>query len=614
VKIFKSIQARLFVSFTAFIVPLIITFGILSYTYISASTTKELSQNELRAANNTISILDLKIKDMDRISLDVTLSKDVTKNINLLNEPSSPSDELEALRSVSDSLYSFIGPLTSVRNINIFNEKLFINEGIISLYPLNSIVKEIYNSENIKAAIALNGNKYITFPHVDPWSSSGDVIISLNRLFKDIYTIPDPVIIEIQQYYYVFKQAIESNFSSSGNKTLMVFDQTGNVIYPIDKTATQNDISYYYKTIQDKNGNGTFSRLNPTSNNRDFITYSYSEYSGWIVVIAEDEKVMLSSINSIKSLTLTSVVIAIILMLIISLFISKRLSDPIKRMHTAIDNIRLDNLTKHDLSKENIQVNELENLYAAFVDMCSRLKVSINESIQSRSRESKAQLLALQSQMNPHFLYNTLSSIGAVSEETGQLFVSKMCKQLADMLRYISTGVNEGVTLKEEIEHSTCYLDLMKMRYENRLTWKLDVDETSMNVLLPKLTIQPLIENGINHGLTYSKKPWEISISCKCVNHRCIIKVSDNGIGFDPDLLNKLSADMEQYSKDLEAGNETSGLKIGGMGIINIYARLRLVFKDHMKFSIISTADTGSKIVIEIPMNSDRKEYYNGKI
>ena len=599
---FKSIHAKLFLNLTLFITPVIIILGISIYYYISTTAQKELLDNESLAVVNISSLLDTELMIMDNISNQVVFSNIIKDNLNkLTNYPLTSSDEVSTSRLIYDTLFSLIGPSFPIEQITIFNDAYFIDAGLKFSRPSADKLRQVYDSNVINQTIGQDGGKYISPTHDDIWDDRSSKSVSIMRLFQGVNPPSSPFIIEVKQKYDAFAKIVSLHASKSDNR-MIVFDGQGEIVYPQEeiKEPLSNEILYYYDIVKGKSGEGTFIVKNPKSTDDCFITYNRSDYSGWVVVSVIDEKSLLSSLTPITTFTVIGVFITLAIITIISYMISKKLSMPIKVMQKTFDNINLDTLGSHNFTMEAPEIYELQKLYSAFTNMCRHLKISINEAIQARSRESKAMLLALQSQMNPHFIYNTITTIAAISEEKGQADISAICKQLTDMLRYISTESSKGVTVKEELDQTERYLNLIKMRFESRFIWEINTNSSVFAVILPKLTIQPLVENCVQHGLMKTSAPWKVCVSAFLEDQECRISVKDNGYGFSSEILDRLKKQMEQYSKDLNEGNETPSLQIGGMGLINIYARLKLLFKEAVSFDIYSEKDAGTEVVIRI--------------
>ncbi len=245
------------------------------------------------------------------------------------------------------------------------------------------------------------------------------------------------------------------------------------------------------------------------------------------------------------------------------------IAKPLHTLSKDISGISLHNIS-HVLTspKRDYSVEELQQLDAAYRQMLVRINKSI-------SFEMKAYLRALQSQMNPHFLYNMLSAIVESGEEENSPRTVAMCMKLTEMMRYIADYNNDRVTFECELQHARNYLDLMKERYENRFTYAIRADEDALSILVPKLVVQPLAENCFKHGFSASRPPWRIDIDLRRIGSGWELTVQDNGVGITQIKINEIHQRILSFEKDMSGSFES--LKADGMGLINSILRLTLL-------------------------------------
>lgn len=214
---------------------------------------------------------------------------------------------------------------------------------------------------------------------------------------------------------------------------------------------------------------------------------------------------------------------------------------------------------------------ELEELNQEFADMNVNLKKSMNELLDSRAQELKSRNLALQSQINPHFYYNTLASIIVLAEKDQKEEVITICRNLTRMMRYITGTSNAPVTLREEMDYVRKYLYCMKIRFQENLNYSIDVDDSILDIPVPKLIIQPIVENALKYG-TDCKPPWDISICSVITEDAWQIEVEDSGSGFSEEALALIR-------ERIRIADEKPGLpelNIDGLGLLNVYIRWHL--------------------------------------
>lgn len=243
-------------------------------------------------------------------------------------------------------------------------------------------------------------------------------------------------------------------------------------------------------------------------------------------------------------------------------------------------------------SPNNIEIFELEE---TFNRLMLRLRDSTRNEIALHESTLQAQLKALQMQINPHFIYNTLNIISAHSVESENWEIFDICDQFAQLMRYSTDSRSESATLAEEINNARNYLLLAKARYEEELEFSIDVPETLYELTIPKLTLQPLIENALTHGYDGHNTKRFLSITGFVQDRELILEIRDNGTGFAPEVLERLQSrirDIEEGNGQLlEAGNH--------IGLTNTCLRLHYYSRGSMHISIRN--DNGAVVLLTMP-------------
>lgn len=223
----------------------------------------------------------------------------------------------------------------------------------------------------------------------------------------------------------------------------------------------------------------------------------------------------------------------------------------------------------------------------------------------------QAQYLALQNQINPHFLYNTLESIRGEALIAGLDSVADMTEALAKFFRYTITKVENLVSVEEELDNCETYFGIQKYRFGDRLNLHVEYDESEyekiMNCRIPKLTLQPILENSIIHGTELKLEAGNICIHFECTQDRLVIRISDDGVGMDEETLEKLNRKLGRAHDSLGTEDE----KKGGIALANVNNRIHLIFGDEYGMHVYSVPENGTDVEISIPltfMDGDRKE------
>ena len=215
------------------------------------------------------------------------------------------------------------------------------------------------------------------------------------------------------------------------------------------------------------------------------------------------------------------------IVMLITYKISKQISKPIHEMCRNVEKIDLEQGIHYEVVDTGI--DELEFLSDSLKQMSSQLGVSLERIITLKDYETHAKMLALQAQMHPHFLFNTLTTIGTMAEESGNEKVAAMCMNLTQMFRYIASEDSKGVKMFEEIRHVERYVDIMKERFPEAVV-EIDIPLEDLGCVIPKLTIQPLVENAFKY--CNRKKPWISVKGSRIPDGRWQVEVQDNGPGF----------------------------------------------------------------------------------
>jgi len=257
------------------------------------------------------------------------------------------------------------------------------------------------------------------------------------------------------------------------------------------------------------------------------------------------------------------------------------------------DGTSLQALSTDVTSPRDQETHELEQV---FNKLMTRLRESANNELSLREGTLQAQLKALQTQINPHFVYNTLNIISAKSMESGNYDVIEICDQFAQMLRYSTDTRSRTATMAEEIENVRNYLLLAKARYEENLEYVINVPENLSTVTVPKLTLQPIVENALNHGFDGINVQRTLSITGEIKNQQLLLVIRDNGTGFSPDTLERL----QKRLREIEAGQVSIDETAGHIGLTNTC--LRLYYYSHGAMHISLHNDHGAVVSLSMPM------------
>jgi two-component system sensor histidine kinase YesM len=253
---------------------------------------------------------------------------------------------------------------------------------------------------------------------------------------------------------------------------------------------------------------------------------------------------------------------------------------------------------KGNFEQANVEIeqgNEIGTLGSSFNIMTNKIHQLMKQNTAVQEEKRKSDLKALRSQINPHFLYNTLDSIIWMAEGEKSKDVVLMTSELAKLLRQSISNDNERIPLEKEIEYTRSYLSIQKMRYRDKLDYEIIVEDRIRKEKVINLILQPLVENAIYHGIKYKGSKGKITIKGWGEDDNIFIRVSDDGIGMDTETLNQTM----KKAKERDRTDESE--KSGGVGVQNVNTRLRLYYGEKYGLHFESTLGEGTEVTIKIP-------------
>jgi two-component system sensor histidine kinase YesM len=297
-------------------------------------------------------------------------------------------------------------------------------------------------------------------------------------------------------------------------------------------------------------------------------------------------------------------ILYLVLMFAVSVFsvlaawaISRSIYIPIQKLHDMTTTI-----TRNDLQALVTQdnVDEITELGMSFNIMVGRVRELLDAKVKEQENLKKAELRALQAQINPHFLYNTLDTIIWMTESKKTDEVIEIVRALSSFFRLSLSKGRDWITIGEEVERTRSYLIIQKMRYRDILDYRIEVDEGVASNSVLKLILQPLVENALYHGIKNKRQGGTLVVRAKQQNEKeVLLQVEDNGIGFTPEKLAQLREELNDDSGDI--------MLESGFGIGNVNKRIRLYYGNQYGVSIKSNFQAGTCVSIVIPARRDEE-------
>jgi len=538
-------------------------------------------------------------------SLNATIIEENSGIVGQLGE--SVDSYLRNAMKISDSIYYNV-----IKNTDISNDD--IKKGMNLIYVNNdNMIDDIAlisgKGELIESMPALrlkdNSNvlekdffkksmaesEYINFsmPHIrdlfDRNESSYSWVISLSRAVEVTDEGKATQALLLINLNYMYFEEIFSNVNLGNGGYVYLTNDSGDIIWH----PKQNEIysgrfkedNKYAATLKDGITVENLGGKNITLNVRTI------GYTGWKLVGVTPSAAL--GVDGIKFRFFVLFVADLFLFLLamINAFISDKISNPIKRLDGSVREIESGNLDVEIVPSGSYEV---EHLGKSIKNMLGRIKVLMSDLVAEHNAKRKSEFDTLQSQINPHFLYNTLDIIVWMIENENSDKAVNIVTALAKFFRISLSKGKNIITVKDEVEHVRNYLMIQNMRFKNRFEYSIDVDEEVLSYSSLKLMLQPLVENAIYHGMEFMDGDGEIDVKVFKEDDSLYFMITDNGLGMSEDMVETL------LSKDFVPSKKGSGI-----GVKNVNERIKLYFGSEYGLKVESEPDEGTKITIHLP-------------
>jgi two-component system, sensor histidine kinase YesM len=266
---------------------------------------------------------------------------------------------------------------------------------------------------------------------------------------------------------------------------------------------------------------------------------------------------------------------------------------PIKKLHDVTTTI-----TKNDLQAlvTSHNVDEITELGMSFNIMIGKIRQMLQSKIKEQETLKKAELKALQAQINPHFLYNTLDTIVWMAQANKTSQVIDIVQALSNFFRIALSKGQDWITIDQEIEHIRCYLTIQKLRYQDILDYKIEVDDVILSGTILKLTLQPLVENALYHGIKNKRGGGTIIIRARCAERdQVMLEIIDDGVGFTPYKLSRIQSSLADEMSEIKFSDS-------GFGLENVHKRIQLYYGKQYGLTVQSKYQEGTRVTVTIPL------------
>ena len=575
---FSSIQSVIFATVAVLVLSAVVIVTGVSMKFTNTSifeNSSEYTHTIIQQMNQTI---DSYIDYMENIAYLISSNEDVQDY--LFDE----EIDNEGRYRILNQFQTILDSRSDIRNVGIIskNGRMLINDGSKSVnQDLDLNTQEWYAT-----ALEKPNGPILTSSHVQhiisgerPW------VITLSRGIRDRSGSGEKegVFFIDLNYSAISGLCDQSTVGTKGYA--FILDAKGNIVYHPQQQQLYNElqtenISLIMDTDED-------TVLTGTGNDGKLYSISRSEKTGWTVVDCTNVKELLSKSRQAQSVYVLTAIRLVIVALLFSRLMARSITLPIQKLRDSMKKVQEGDFSVSDVVVDS--KNEIGSLTKSFDVMTHRIHELMEQNVHEQEEKRKSELKALQSKINPHFLYNTLDSIIWMAEGKKNEEVVLMTASLARLLRQSISNEDEVVPIANEVEYARGYLTIQKMRYKDKLEFQIEVDSSILYIPLIKLVLQPIIENAIYHGLKYKESKGLLIVKGFMKDGNAVLQVIDDGVGMDEETL--------AHIYDKHKVNYHSN----GVGVYNVQKRLKLYYGEDYGITYTSELGKGTTATITIP-------------
>ncbi|MGN7941578.1 cache domain-containing sensor histidine kinase [Virgibacillus sp. 6R] len=548
-------------------------FTIVGFQYAFKSYDEQIYRKSSQVLIMSSNQIEDELKNIEELSFNILKDNTLQTNLMKSKEEITNYEQYQIESEIWEKLTSYIGNEKYIQSIYLFDQ--YGREYRAGRDNSEKIDK--YKSKLFKKSIAGDGsNVWVSF------EDSSNLIYSTRQIkaYKNLsFELLATLVIEVNLDEIVKELPREWDGQEGG----IIISNSERPFY------LENSILNYEQLIFPiKNSQGYL--IKKEKGRTFFITYSKSPYADWTYWNIIPFGAMFAKVTAMKYIVIIIFLLLYSGAIFLAIKFSKHITNPIEKLVSSMKSVQKGdfNIPESIKSNEYNFHNEVAILHNNFYMMIDRINELIKENYEKQLLIKDTEFKALQSQINPHFLYNTLESINWLAKINNQQKISNMVESLGYLLRNAISIKEDVITVREELEIVKHYVTIQKFRFEDRLNFEIEINEQEMDCIVPKLVVQPLVENSINYALETMIECCQIKVIVKKVKNDLHIIVEDNGIGMDKDHLENVMKG-EYKSK----GN--------GIGLKNIESRIKFVFGQEYGLTVESKLNVGTKVILVIP-------------
>ena len=586
----NSFLRRLLISFLIIaVIPLM--FIVLIYFHNTVRTANQSATQRLEAAADQVQTqLDALLDTMSYISASLVSNENFIYAVELLSDADTGMRQQDYYSRIYSELCAYAW-FSSMHNVTFFNDEGFV----VTSHRYNMDYNYTYRmTEQERRAISWydrvqnNYGRALVIPVQESRiPANGRSYLSVVRAIRNPGRNIGYLSVDIEEEDLGGLLKMEGTM----NPELLILSGDGTILYksegfPADREAEPPDL---------------------TALEKDFFVVCRSNKLDTRVYLSLPRKLVYREVyNSLFMLGLQTFFLLCLTCLVVLIFI-KDLSRPLMALRREMDETTLSNLQDHGNEKLFNRFEEIAYLYRQFHEMRERLDIMVQQEMENKTMYLEERMNYLQSQINPHFLHNTLNVIGIMGSENGAPQVQDACLQLSSLLHYsIADKADANATLEEEMQNIRDYLNLMQLRYEHKLQYQIEYDPRLNTLRMPRLVMEPFVENVFAHAYGPKHRTVHVRITGTIREDRWYVTIEDDGQGISREQLQQMREHIRESCRQIRSGKRRN--RKYGIGVENTIMRLHLFYGDAFRYELESEENAGFRIRLSADIEKEEND------
>jgi len=576
-----TIHRKILIGFLTVICICVASITTIAYRQISTIVENKISLYNQQVVNKSLDNVEFYLQDVGELAKNISVDDLVLDNIHAI-QVNVQDNKARQLLDNTVKKYQFLK--SYITDISLFEEDHQV------VYSFDYDYKNVFFDDQwYKTYRSTSGDSYFSGIHTSIIRGTSLEGIQTFTYVKKVYDLADPT-----QYLFTLSIEMDAKILNNALRQLDSSDNWGTVVINDNQQMMLQQIELYPQIQMEellpiiKKEAFTHEFLSLHGKRYLFLKSTLSKYKWQLISFAPYDTIMWE-VSSLRYYLIIAGLVCILLAAVISIFISKGITVPLAKLMNVIREIEKGNFkVKADIRSGD----EIERLNGVLNRMSSSMEDLIERNVQEEKLKRKAELTALQAQINPHFLYNTLESMNWFAVRKKELEISDVLTNLGKFFRISLSNGSPFIPVRQEIEHVRSYLNIQKFRYSNRFESEFEAAAEAMELYIPKLILQPIVENSLLHAFKNQEGKGTVRIVIALAGAQLRISIEDDGCGLRP----------EQQTALREALNGSKlNEPVKGYGLRNVHDRIQLSFGAQYGVTLESTVGEGTVIHLLLP-------------